>query len=71
MAIKDRAYYRSMDLTEILEEVKLGINVNWHEMAIALSEMLEDGVKDRQEAAVERHYDGDWSYCPNCGYELQ
>jgi hypothetical protein len=71
MAIKDRTYYRSMDLTEILEEVKLGINVNWHEMAIALSEMLEDEVKDKDEAASDAAYDGDWSYCPNCGYELQ
>lgn len=71
MITKDRNYYRQFNHRELLETVKMGINVNWQELATVLAEMLEDGVKDRQEEAVERHYDGDWNYCPSCGYELQ
>lgn len=37
---KDRDYYRSMSSRELREEVHYGINVDWKELAIALSERL-------------------------------
>lgn len=37
---KDRTYYRGMSTRELREEVHYGINVDWKELAIALSERL-------------------------------
>jgi len=37
---KDRDYYRGMSTKELREEVHYGINVDWKELAIALSERL-------------------------------
>ena len=37
---KDRDYYRGMPLKELREQVHYGINVDWKELAIALSERL-------------------------------
>jgi hypothetical protein len=39
--IKDRNYYRAMNLKELREQAKYGINVNWTELAIALTERLD------------------------------
>ncbi len=38
---KDRDYYRSLETKELREEVHYGINVDWHELAIALAERLD------------------------------
>lgn len=38
---KDRDYYRQMDTRELKEQVHYGINVDWKELAIALTERLE------------------------------
>jgi hypothetical protein len=38
---KDRNYYRKLSVFELWEETKYGINVDWHELAIALGERLE------------------------------
>ena len=38
--IKDRNYYRAMSLKELREQAKYGINVDWKELAIALTERL-------------------------------
>ena len=37
---KDRSYYRALTHNELWEETKYGINVDWHELAIALTERL-------------------------------
>lgn len=37
---KDRSYYRTMPTSELREQVKYGINVDWEELAIALTERL-------------------------------
>ena len=37
----DRNYYRQFNHRELMETVKLGINVNWKEMSIVLLERLE------------------------------
>lgn len=38
---KDRDYYRALPTNELKEQVHYGINVDWKELAIALSERLE------------------------------
>lgn len=38
---KDRDYYRGMPLKELREQVHYGINVDWKELAIALTERLD------------------------------
>lgn len=40
MEFKDRGYYRSLDTALLKEEIHYGINVNWQELAIALTERL-------------------------------
>lgn len=37
----DRSYYRQLSYHELMDTVKVGINVNWHELAIVLAERLE------------------------------
>ena len=37
----DRDYYRGMETKELREQVHYGINVDWQELAIALTERLE------------------------------
>ena len=37
---KDRDYYRQLANSELREEVKRGINIDWHELAIVLEERL-------------------------------
>jgi hypothetical protein len=37
---KDRSYYRKLDTSELREQVKYGVDVDWKELAIALSERL-------------------------------
>ena len=59
MITKDRNYYRQFGHNELLDTVKLGVNVNWQELAIVLAERLEDEVKDKDEAAPDPAYDGD------------
>jgi hypothetical protein len=40
MQNKDRDYYRAQTNSELREEVKRGVNVDWHELAIVLEERL-------------------------------
>ena len=37
---RDRDYYRALANSELREEVKRGINIDWHELAIVLEERL-------------------------------
>lgn len=37
---KDRDYYRCLTNAALREEVKRGVNINWHELAIVLEERL-------------------------------
>lgn len=69
---KDRSYYRTMETTALREEIHYGINVDWKELAIALAERL-DTVRNEVYDAVgaDKDYDGEWNYCPDCGYELR
>jgi hypothetical protein len=39
--IKDRSYYRTMTHNELREQAKYGIDVDWKELAIALTERLD------------------------------
>jgi hypothetical protein len=38
--MKDRSYYRKLDTSELREQVKYGVDVDWQELAIALGERL-------------------------------
>lgn len=38
---KDRSYYRALSTNELKEQIHYGINVDWKELAIALTERLE------------------------------
>ena len=38
---KDRDYYRGMPTAELREQVHYGINVDWKELAVALTERLD------------------------------
>lgn len=38
---KDRADYRQMDTKQLEEEVHYGLNVDWHELCIALAERID------------------------------
>jgi uncharacterized LabA/DUF88 family protein len=38
---KDRSYYRNMSHNELREQADYGINVDWKELAIALTERLD------------------------------
>jgi hypothetical protein len=38
---KDRSYYRALTHNELREQAKYGINVDWKELAIALTERLD------------------------------
>ena len=38
---KDRDYYRTMPVSELREQVHYGINVDWKELAVALTERLD------------------------------
>lgn len=38
---KDRNHYRTMSTSELQEEVRYGIAVDWQELAIALAERLD------------------------------
>jgi hypothetical protein len=38
---KDRTYYRALTHNELREQAKYGINVDWKELAIALTERLD------------------------------
>lgn len=40
--MKDRNDYRAMSSHDLIQEAHYGININWQELAIALSERLED-----------------------------
>jgi len=44
---KDRDYYRNLPTSELIVEVRYGINIDWRELAIALAERLEDEERDR------------------------
>lgn len=37
----DRNYYRMLTNAELVEQVRYGQDVNWHELAIVLAERLE------------------------------
>ena len=39
--MKDRNHYRTMTHNELREQTKYGINVDWKELAIALTERLD------------------------------
>lgn len=57
---KDRSDYRSMDTRELLEEAMRGVRVDWHELAVVLTERLYDA---ERETAWRKH-------CDNCGHRL-
>jgi len=38
---KDRSYYRAMTHNELREQAKYGVDVDWKELAIALTERLD------------------------------
>ena len=38
--MNDRNYYRMLSDQELVEHVRYGTDVNWHELAIVLSERL-------------------------------
>lgn len=45
----DRNYYRMLTNAELVEQVRYGTEINWHELAIVLAERLEtvrDGILD-------------------------
>ena len=55
---KDRDYYRALSARALLDEVKYGVNVDWHELAVALAVRLEDAVDGYEELEREsRRYD--------------
>lgn len=54
---KDRDYYRQMDTRELKEQVHYGINVDWKELAIALSERL-DTIRNEVYDEVRDEWDG-------------
>jgi hypothetical protein len=37
----DRNYYRMLTNAELVEQVRYGTGINWHELAIVLAERLE------------------------------
>jgi beta-N-acetylglucosaminidase len=37
----DRNYYRMLSNAELVDQVRYGTDVNWHELAIVLAERLE------------------------------
>lgn len=47
MQAKDRDYYRALSNNELREEVKRGIKVDWHELAIVLEERLYNEITTR------------------------
>ena len=49
---KDRSYYRALTHNALREEADYGINVDWKELAIALSERL-DTIRDEVYAEFE------------------
>ena len=72
MPKKDRDYYRCLPTAALKEEIHYGTNVDWHELAIAMAERL-DTVRNEvyDEVGADKDYDGEWNYCPDCGYELR
>lgn len=38
---KDRSFYRAMPTSELREQIHYGIDVDWKELAIALTERLD------------------------------
>ncbi len=72
MLKKDRDYYRTVETTTLKEEVHYGIDVDWQELAIAMAERLDDIRRETlDETEQGSGYDGEWNYCPECGYELR
>lgn len=64
MQTKDRDYYACLSTDQLEEEVKYGINVDWHELCIALAARLEKAKQDiltyRYDVAAARHDYEDW-----------
>ena len=54
--MNDRNYYRMLSDQELVEQVRYGTDVNWHELAIVLSERL---VRVREDVLDEIGR-GDW-----------
>lgn len=72
MPKKDRDHYRCQTTIALKEEVRYGINVDWHELAIAMAERLDDIRRETlDEVGAGEGYDGEWNYCPDCGYALK
>ena len=59
---KDRSYYRKLSTFDLWELTHYGIDVNWHELAIALGERM-----NTIRAEVEAEFYEDFE-CPRCGY---
>jgi hypothetical protein len=53
--LKDRSYYRQLDTNQLEEEVYYGLNVDWQELCIALSERIE-AIRNETIAAMEMRY---------------
>lgn len=54
---KDRNYYRCMATSELKEEVRRGINVDWEELAIVLAERLETIRREVYDEVAEEYDD--------------
>jgi hypothetical protein len=65
MRTKDRDYYACLTTGQLQEEINYGINVDWHELCIALSARLDKTKRTlmdyRADLAAER-YDYDRGY---------
>lgn len=59
---KDRSYYRKLSTFDLWELTHYGIDVNWHELAIALGERIST-VHDEIEASFYEDFE-----CPRCGF---
>lgn len=59
MRQKDRDYYSCLTTDELEEEVKYGINVDWHELCLALAARLDKAKRAidtyRYDIAAERY----------------
>ena len=51
---KDRDYYRSQEIKDLLDEVKYAINPDWQELAIVLAERLKEAEWEVKEARYNR-----------------
>lgn len=54
---KDRSYYRCLSTTALKEQIHYGIDVDWKELAIALTERLETIRREVYDEVAEEYED--------------